>query len=44
VFEIDRFQVFIYVEDAGLNVSAWMALVEKSKKGERACLPPAFSV
>ena len=43
-FEIDLLQVVIYLEDAGLNVSACLALVEKSKKGERAGLPLELSV
>jgi hypothetical protein len=40
VFEIDQLQVVIYVEGAGLNVSACLELAEKSQKGERelACL------
>lgn len=42
-FEIDRLQVVIYVEDAGLIVSSCLELVEKFKKGEKAGLPHAFS-
>ena len=38
MFEIDRFQVFIYVEDAGLNVSSCLELFEGSQKSEIARL------
>ena len=44
VIEIDQLQVVIYLEEAGLNVSACLELVEKSKKDERVGLPPTFSV
>jgi hypothetical protein len=34
VIKIDRLQVVIYLEEAALNVSVCLELVEKSKKGD----------
>ena len=42
MFEIDRFQVFIYVEDAGLNVRSCLELFESSQKSEIAGLLAHF--
>jgi hypothetical protein len=42
VFEIDRLQVFIYLEDVGLNVSSCLELFESSQKVRYLAYHPHF--